>query len=547
MESRIIHAVPARPEPALTQALITVEGASRIREDFPFMLSDESRMPGGTADRILFPSGEFQISEILRELNDQNSAVTVSGGRTGIVGGAVPQGGSVLTMEKCSRFTGARWDEDQKAWCVRVEPGMTVGALGEILKDGRVLEAAEPSGKPGLRFQHRPERWIYPVDPTESTAQIGGTVATNASGSRSLRFGPTRTHVSGLRVVLMDGSVLDLQRGQAVSDKGLPFRVEKNGRITEIPAPSYPWPTVKNAAGYCSRLPLDLLDLFIGSEGTLGVVSEIELKLSPKPEAVFGGIAFFQSESDAVRFVHAVQKDSGVHPLALEFFDAHGLHLLSGRPIQGQEPDRPDWPAFPDSSKAAVFFEQAFRPDGLDACLTRYGRILDECGGSMDDTWGASDDRELEKMAEFRHALPEIVNSMIGSRKQKHPGIHKISTDFAVPESRFDEMLGFYRSTLDAAGLEYLIFGHIGESHVHINILPDDEQELFHAKLLVQDLARKAVSLGGTISAEHGIGKLKKDYLSLQFSKKSLESMRNVKKALDPRCLLGRETLIKAF
>ena len=117
----------------------------------------------------------------------------------------------------------------------------------------------------------------------------------------------------------------------------------------------------------------------------------------------------------------------------------------------------------------------------------------------------------------------------------------------SVPDSGFDEMIAFYRSTLDATGLEYLIFGHIGENHVHVNILPRNEEEFHLAKREVLTLARKSVSLGGTISAEHGIGKLKRDYLRLMFSQKNLEAMKNLKKALDPDCLLGRGTLIDEF
>jgi D-lactate dehydrogenase (cytochrome) len=289
------------------------------------------------------------------------------------------------------------------------------------------------------------------------------------------------------------------------------------------------------------------LDLFIGSEGTLGVISEVELMLSLKHEDVFGGIAFFKTEPDAVRFVHELKLNPELRPSALEFFDAYGLHLISHGPSGDPDGKPAGWPVFPDFSRAAVYFEQQYPQESLDKCLAIYDRLLIECGSSMNDAWGASDDRELERMAAFRHALPENVNSLIASRKRSHAAIHKVSTDFAVPESGFDEMFAHYRFTLDAAGLEYVIFGHIGEFHVHVNILPGDEQELFTAKKLVQGMAMKAVSLGGTVSAEHGIGKLKLDLLALQYPGNAIDSMRNTKKALDPGCLLGRGTMFKAF
>jgi D-lactate dehydrogenase (cytochrome) len=547
MEAETVHTVPVRPEPSSSPALVTVEGSRRILEDFPSMLMDESRMPGGHAERIFLPSSEYQLSEILRSSAERGNPVTVSAGRTGIVGGAVPQGGTLVSLEKYSRVLDIRWDGELRSWCVRVEPGLTLERLESILGDTSFFRGNPPGGGKNARSGSEPGRWVYPVDPTEKTAQIGGTVATNASGSRSLLFGPTRNRVTGLRVVLMDGSVLDLRRGRTFSGDGSPFLISQKGRTLAVPIPDYAWPSVKNSAGYFSQRPLDLMDLFIGSEGTLGVIGEVELTLSQKPENVFGGIAFFKSEPEAVRFVREVKLNREVRPSALEFFDSHGLQLITHGPSAHPDGKPSGWPVIPDFSRAAVYFEQPCPQDRMDAFLAVYDRLLQECGSSMNDSWGAADDRDLGKMADFRHALPETVNSLIAARKRMHPALHKVSTDFAVPESGFDEMFAFYRSTLDAAGLEYVIFGHIGEFHLHVNILPGDEQELGSAKELVYGMARKSVSLGGTVSAEHGIGKLKKDFLALQYEPDAVDSMRNTKKALDPGCLLGRGTLFEAF
>lgn len=540
-----------RQEPAGTPPPLAAEGTSRIREDFNPLLTDESRMPGGTADRVLFVHSELQVADAMRDCLEKRMPVTVSAGRTGIVGGAVPFGGAVLSLEHFNRFRGARWDDGEKAWCVRVDPGMTLERMADTLKDRHALESGsafqEDHDFSTRKFSGESGGWFYPPDPTEQTAQIGGTVATNASGSRSLLYGPTRPHVMALRVVLMDGSILDLRRGRWITEGDVPFQLRKNGRIITVPVPGYAWPAVKNAAGYWSNRPLDLLDLFIGSEGTLGVISEVELRLTRKPEAVFGGVAFFPSEPDALRFVRTAKIDQALRPSVLEFFDATSLQMIYRNADQYQDMGDSPWPVAPAFARAAVYFEQAVKKDAMDTCLLNYDRLLSGSGSSLDNTWGAADGRELRKMAGFRHALPEIVNATIASRKREYSGIHKISTDFAVPDSGFDEMIAFYRSTLDATGLEYLIFGHIGENHVHVNILPGNEEEFHLAKREVLTLARKSVSLGGTISAEHGIGKLKRDYLRLMFSQKNLEAMKNLKKALDPDCLLGRGTLIDEF
>jgi D-lactate dehydrogenase (cytochrome) len=550
MDEMTIEAGPPRREMTEPPPPQAVEGAARIRDDFSSMLTDESRMPGGTADRILFVRSELQISEALQDCYEKRMPVTVSAGRTGIVGGAVPFGGAVLSLEHFNRFRGARWDDGEEAWCVRVDPGMTLEGLSDALSGRPVPEGgsafADAPGTRAREFFKETGAWFYPPDPTERTARIGGTVATNASGSRSLLYGPTRRHVTALRVVLADGSVLQIRRGRWITDGDVPFQIRRNGRIVDIPVPDYGRPTVKSAAGYWSGRPLDLLDLFIGSEGTLGVISEVELRLTRKPEAVFGGVAFFPSEREALQFVRAARADRTIRPSVLEFFDAASLRTIygnAGNPVGEGSP----WPVAPGFSSAAVYFEQALKKNAMDACLMNYDRLLSGSGSSMDNTWGAADEGELKKMAEFRHALPEIVNSTIASRKRNHPGIHKISTDFAVPDSGIEEMMKWYRSSLDATGLEYLIFGHIGENHVHVNIIPASEEEFHSAKAEVRFLAQKAVSLGGTVSAEHGIGKIKKEYLRLMFSQKDLEEMKSLKKALDPFCLLGRETLMDGF
>jgi D-lactate dehydrogenase (cytochrome) len=553
MTCNTIQASSIYPESPDTPPLRTVQDAVRIREDYQAMLTDESRMSGGRADRIVHIHSEKQLAEILMEASETKNPVTLSAGRTGIVGGAVPMGGTLVSMEGFSRFLGVRRDPFSQGWVARVEPGLSLEKLTNLLDGLHVTETEpEPSISREVRedtasFARESDKWFYPPDPTEKSAQIGGTVATNASGSRSLLYGSTRRFVTGLRVLLMDGTLLDLRRGEVVSDGRAPFRVENDARFREIPLPEYPWPSVKNAAGYYSRRPMDLIDLFIGSEGTLGVITEVELMLMRKPETVFGGLAFFPSELQAIRFVRSIQSSKEMQPSVLEFFDAYGLSMLVENRTSQSNPSEKKFPAVPDRAQSAVYFEQAAARNKMDALFLKYDRLLSEFGSSPDDTWGAADERELRKIDEFRHALPEIVNTTIGVRKREYPAIHKISTDFAVPDAKLEEIFRFYRSTLNALGLEYVIFGHIGESHVHVNILPRNEDEFMTAKQAGLKMAGKAVELGGTVSAEHGIGKLKKSMLGLMFSGNALESMKKVKKFLDPDYLLGRGTLFEAF
>src|SRR5689334_17314866 len=242
-------------------------------EDLQNYLTDASNMQGGFASKLFIPESVGEISEILREANAAGIPVTVSGARTGTVGGAVPFGGYVISMERLNKIKSI----DRATMRAVVEPGV-------ILRDFQ--KAVEADGL------------FYPPDPTEWSCQIGGTVATNASGSRSFKYGATRRYVERLKIVLADGDLLNVVRGSG--DR----LVTESGKTIDLKLPTYSRPSVrKNVSGYFVEQPMDPIDLFIGSEGTLGVVVEIELSLLRKPEGFFSGIVFFEHESDLLVFV----------------------------------------------------------------------------------------------------------------------------------------------------------------------------------------------------------------------------------------------------
>ena len=231
------------------------------REDFLSYLTDASNMAGGSADVLLMPESTAEVSKILREANEAGVPVTIGGARTGTVGGAVPFGGRLVSMELMASM-GPIDTDARKA---------VVGPAVVLSDFQKAVEAV------GL---------FYPPDPTEWSCQLGGTVATNASGARSFKYGATREFVRRLEVVLADGDVLDLERGKHLSEDGHLEITTRSGRIIRVKTPTYPRPSVrKNVAGYMSGDAVDAIDLFIGSEGTLGVVTEIELALIPKPAA----------------------------------------------------------------------------------------------------------------------------------------------------------------------------------------------------------------------------------------------------------------------
>jgi len=169
--------------------------------------------------------------------------------------------------------------------------------------------------------------------------------------------------------------------------------------------------------------------------------------------------------------------------------------------------------------------------------------LLERVGGNEADTWLAEGYAEIETLKGIRHAIPERINRWVAEQRKHWPAVTKLGTDLAVPDAHLRRVMRMYHADLRAAGLPYVIFGHIGNNHVHVNILPPDEEAWRAGKALYQHWAERVVGMGGTVSAEHGIGKLKTDMLRLQFGDSGIAQMRAVKSVFDPYCLLNPGTL----
>jgi FAD/FMN-containing dehydrogenases len=263
---------------------------------------------------------------------------------------------------------------------------------------------------------------------------------------------------------------------------------------------------------------MDWIDLFVGSEGTLGVVVEADLRLLPSPAEFLAGVVFFPDDAHAI---DAVEAWRGVASLRmLEYFDKPSLDLLRAR-----------FPEIPPSAGAAILFEE--ESAGVDPWHDR----LTQSGALLDDSWFATSPPDRERFRRFRHALPELVNAAV-----RRNGFMKLGSDYAVPIARNREMLAEYRRRLDGE-FRYVIFGHIGDAHLHVNILPSSPEEFSRGQALMLDFARYAVAAGGTVSAEHGLGKRKAHLLELQYTPAQIDAMKQVKRRLDPKWLLGQGTL----
>ncbi len=491
------------------------------KDELENYLIDASNLPGGHAQKLFIPETSEQIAEILREANADKIPVTISGARTGTVGGAIPFGGYLISLEKFNRIK-------------EINDDFAVVESGVILTD--LQKAVEA------------KNLFYPPDPTEWSCQIGGTVATNASGARSFKYGATRDYVRRLSIVLADGELLNLKRGEVFSTEGFVELTTDSGKTISVKLPTYDAPDVrKNAAGYFAAERLDAIDLFIGSEGTLGVITEIELGLLKKPSGFLSGIVFFKDEKDLLSFAREARQISfatrntkiqnpkskiqnTIDATLIEYFDENSLKIISEK-----------FPEVPEKVQGAIFFEQETDEETEDELFEQWNNLLEKHHAEIDDSWFTTTEQDLIKMREFRHALPVAVNERVVKNRQR-----KIGTDMAVPDEAFASFLKFYKNKLNESGLDYVIFGHIGDNHLHANILPKTESEVARAKHLYGRFIAQAIMLGGTISAEHGIGKLKSKYLGVQYGERYLNEMAELKRAFDPSGILGRGNMFDA-
>jgi FAD/FMN-containing dehydrogenase len=304
----------------------------------------------------------------------------------------------------------------------------------------------------------------------------------------------------------MDGTVVEYRRGDKV----------------DFDVPQIPWPaTTKCTAGYPLSPGMDYIDLFCGSEGTLGVILEAELRLLPIPEELFSAVIFFWSDDDGLNAVDAWRSVAGLR--MLEYADRNSLELIRNR-----------FPEIPGAAAAALLIEVEGHVDP-----DEWADRLSTARALTDQSWFAVTGADRERFRRLRHSLPEMVNATVLQR-----GFMKMGTDYAVPISRNRDMLSYYRQRLekDLPG-HYVIYGHIGDAHVHVNMLPASSQEADVATALLKEFAGHAVSVGGTVSAEHGLGKRKAYLLQLQYSHDQIEAMMAVKRRFDPQWLLGRGNL----
>jgi FAD/FMN-containing dehydrogenase len=423
-------------------------------------------------DSVARPASGAEVAELLRDATGARTPVTAAGAQTSTTGASITDRGTLLSLRGLDRIL----DVDVARRVARVECGVRIGELQRAV-------AAE-----GLMFA---------PDPTsEEECTVGGAIACNASGARSLRYGVTRAHVAGVTVALASGQVVTFRRS----------RVEKN------------------TVGYYAVQ--DPVDWFVGSEGTLGVVTEAELALIPLPARVTGMAIPFVTERDALAFVIAA-RESALAPRCLEYFDTSALALA--RTADGDA----GWAR---TAGALVYTEDA--SDAPDAPLDAWLALIEAHAGLPDDLRVFEGDAALRNARRLRHAVPAGMHERAAPYLAK--GGRRVSTDWAVPYPLVAGAIARSRAIAERAGVEPAVtYGHAGNGHPHQNYVATDPEHLARLEQVVEATLIDVIAHGGTVAAEHGIGKLKRKWVGLQLSALQIGVMQAIKTELDPLGILA--------
>jgi D-lactate dehydrogenase (cytochrome) len=490
---------------------------------------DAANYPGGQAVGLVRPRNEAEIATILQRY----TRILPIGAQSSLTGGATPRGEVVLSLERMNRIL------ESRAESVRVQPGLSLKALQDVLTG---------------------ENKYYPPVPSYNGASVGGVIATSAAGPATFKYGTTRPWVQALTVVLASGEVLDLERGQCLAHPDGYFEIAGLTGLQRLPIPSYQMPQVaKCSAGYYAAPQMDLIDLFIGSEGTLGVITEATLRVvTPKPEICLALVPC-QTEAQALMLTKELRELSlqtrqaadprGLDISAIEYIDARSLELLRSDSREKRtnvfvKPDtqtllliqielRPEL-----VERAYDDIAQALESDAPDVPLVQLVRLLD-ANGLLDETELIlpQEQQRIEQIYALREAVPLGVNAHV-QRQQREidPGITKMAADMIVPFEHLDTMMQIFRDGFSSQGLDYAIWGHISDGNMHPNLLPRSLEDIQRARQVISDCGRAVIALGGSPLAEHGVGRnpIKQALLKELYGAAGIQQMKAVKQALDP-------------
>jgi glycolate oxidase len=436
------------------------------REFMENYLTDETPDPirPKPADNLILvkPSSTEEVALILKIANDRRLNVFPVGGRTGLVGGAVPtEPGVILSLERMNKI-----EIDRENLMAIAEAGVTLGDL---------IKAAEDADL------------FFPPHPGDEGAQIGGLIATNAGGSRAIKYGVMRNYVVGLEVVLPTGEVLSF-----------------GGRL------------LKNNTGY------NLMQLIIGSEGTLCVITKAVIRLFPKSKFMVTLMVPFNTRSDALRAVPKILR-SEVMPLAVEYVQIKEI-------LGAAEHINEKWPVQKGFAQLIIILTGTGQEEILSACE----QISSICEANN------AIDVILAETADEQNRILRIRSNIYTYLKK---GMIDI-LDVTVPPNMLEKLMNDVDGIAEKYGVYLPAYGHAGDGNLHVHIMKENITDLNHARKIKDEIYKDAVSLGGVITGEHGVGKLRIENLGLVLDRTQIEIMRSIKRIFDPNNILNPNSVL---
>lgn len=453
-------------------------------------LSDESKMKG-FANSISFPRTKEEAAEIVRRLSADSVSITVQGGKTGICGAAVPFGGHIMNLSRMARAEQLRKTEE--CYTLKVQTGLPLFELRKMLSTKSFNIAGwDRESLAALDAFQKDRAYFWPPDPTETSASIGGMIGTNAQSITDYRYGRLREHLE--EIELIDS------RGEIITTRDL--------------------------------------DLYLGSEGMYGIFVGATLRLTVKPLKMWGICFFFKEEERLLHFAEEalkVPREGTSSIAAVEYIGSRALDYI--RKLGQFSSKLKDLPDIDEKCRGIAYVE--IHGDSREELMTITERLAaDLSEEERDSTWVLFRESGIEKVKLLRHSVPESVNMTIKQRAMKDPRIIKLSTDFTTKYTLTEDVLRYQRD-IDSERLEAVIFGHVPENRLHVNIIPNSYEEYERGKKLVETWYKRALESGGTVFREHGIGKVKKSLFLSVMGEEAQSRILETKKRLDPQNLLN--------
>ena len=503
-------------------------------------LEDAAHYPGGTATGVLQPASVDELSACLRIPR----RTLVVGAQSSLTGGATPAGDVIIATDRLKQIavTGDR---------IRAGAGVPLQTLQDTLA--------------------RTGRWLPPV-PTYLGAFAGGAVATCAAGAATFKYGTVRSWVDAIIVVLAGGDVLEITRGAHLASPAGTFTIETSTGVRTIRLPSLTMPNVpKISAGYFIKPAMDLIDLFIGSEGTLGAIAEVTFRTAPLPAGLCRGFVPVNDEQRAITLVAELRNAAmatwrsrdlnGIDIAAIEHIDARSIEVIREDGVDR----RLDITLPPETAVALLIdielpaaiasrdqwrvIESALDRDAADSPLTRFCRILHRHGVLDDAEITLPGDRSRPAaFAELREAVPAGVNRRVALAKQHDAAISKTAADMIVSYDRFADMMTTCRRLFAERDLDLAVWGHISDGNVHPNVIPRSAADVEKGREAILALGAEVIAMGGSPLAEHGVGRnpIKQQLLRQLYGVAGVDAMRAIKLSLDPHGSLASGVIFPA-